>query len=112
MAGRVTVVALSLGFMALLPFSGRAEKLRSVEARNITAGIYSDDSSTLIAVLKVAKVFNENRRLGFFRVKLLPILVAQGMRLDFTESKPNTNWVAGLRAGVCRGEYPCLCRVI
>jgi len=84
--------------VALLPFSGRAEKLRSVEARNVTLGIYSDDSSTLVAVLKVGRVFNENRRLGFFRVKLLPVLIAQGVLLEFTQSTPNTNWPAGFRA--------------
>jgi hypothetical protein len=69
-----------------------------VEARNVTLAIYSDDSSTLVAVLKVARVFNENRRLGFFRVKLLPVLVAQGVRLEFTQSMPNTNWPAGFCA--------------
>jgi len=69
-----------------------------VEARNVTLAIYSDDSSALVAVLKVGRVFNENRRLGFFRVKLLPVLVAQGVRLEFTESTPNTNWPASFRA--------------
>ena len=78
-AGRRTA-GLCLALVALLPFSGRAERLRSVEARNVTLAIYSDDSSALVAVLKVGRVFNENRRLGFFRVKLLPVLVAQGVR--------------------------------
>jgi hypothetical protein len=91
-------VGLCLALVALLPFAGRAEKLRSVEARDVTMGIYSDDSSALVATLKVARVFNENRRLGFFRVKLLPVLVVQGVRLEFTESTPNTNWPAGFRA--------------
>ena len=82
----------------MLPPGIRAEKLRSVEARNVTLGVYSDDFSTLVATLKVGRVFNENRRLGFFRVKLLPVLVAQGVRLEFTESAANTNWPAGFRA--------------
>lgn len=95
--GRRTA-ALCLAFVAWLPLSGRAEKLRDVEARNVTVGIYSDDSSVMVAVLKVGRVFNGNRSLGFFGVKLLPVLVAQGVRLEFTESTPNTNWLAGFRA--------------
>jgi hypothetical protein len=87
-----------VALIALLPFSGLAEKVQSVEARNITLGIYSDDGSAMVALLKVARVFNENRRLGFFRVKLLPMVIAQGVRLEFAQPEPGTNWLAGFCA--------------
>jgi hypothetical protein len=77
-----------------------------VEARNVTLGIYSDDSSMLVAVLKVGRVFNENRRIGFFRVKLLPVLVAQGVRLEFAQSTPSTNWPSSFRASPTQMAQP------
>jgi len=85
--------------VALLPpSSGGAGAVRAAEARNVTVGIYADDSASMVAMLKVGRIFTENRRLGFFRIKLLPVLVAEGVRLEFTESRPNTNWPAGFRA--------------
>jgi hypothetical protein len=96
-AGR-RAVGLCLAIAAFLPRVGQAEKIRGVDARHVTVGIYSGDSSTQVAVLKVGKVFIENRRLGFFRVKLLPMVVVQGVSLEFTESAPNTNWPTGFRA--------------
>ena len=84
--------------VALMPLSSsRAAAVRTSEARNVTVGIYTGDSSSMVALLKVGRIFTENRRLGFFRVKLLPVLVVQGVRLEFTESMPNTNWPAGFR---------------
>jgi hypothetical protein len=96
-AGR-RAAGLWLIIAAFLPVSGQAEKIRGVDARNVAVAIYSDDSSTQVAVLKVGKVFIESRRLGFFRVKLLPMIVAQGVHLEFTESAPSTNWPSGFRA--------------
>ncbi len=71
-----------------------------LEARNVETRIYSDGFSQTAAIVKADRVFTDNRRLGFFRVKLLPLLVVQGVRLEITQSTPNTNWSAGFRARV------------
>jgi hypothetical protein len=106
--GRRTV-GFCVAMAALLPSGGWAEGLRGAEARNVTLGIYADDSLAKVAVLKVARVFSENRRLGFYRIKLLPLLVAQGVRLEFAESTPNTNWVTAFLANCAPLARPGSC---
>ncbi len=83
----------------LAALSSRAE-VRTAEARNVTVAIYPDDSLESVAVLKVERVYTDHRHVGFFSVKLLPVLVAQGVRLEMTSSTPNTNWLASFHANL------------
>ena len=46
---------------------------------------YAKDSVRVVASCKVDTVFVDHRRLGFFKVKLLPILVAQGVSIELGE---------------------------
>ncbi len=71
--------------------------MRFFEARNLRIPLYPDGSTSLTGVVRINRVFTENRRLGFFRVKLLPVSVVAGMRLDLSETTPNTNWLSGFR---------------
>ena len=70
-----------------------AESFYNIEARGAQVPIFSDDSSSLLAVLKIERLFTDRRRMGFFQVRLLPIRVAQGVSLEFKEVKADTNWV-------------------
>jgi hypothetical protein len=47
------------------------------------------------AKLSVEKVFKEQRRVGFFRVRLLTLQVAQGVRIELLEQGGGTNWQQG-----------------
>jgi len=78
--------------------SSRAADLgQAFEARKVTVAIYADGFSDQAAVLKVDRIFTDRRRLGFFRVKLLPVLVAQGVHVELSQSTPNTNWLTSFR---------------
>jgi hypothetical protein len=46
---------------------------------------------TLTAVVKVGKFFRENRRMGFFRVKLLPQMVLENVRIELQQATLPTN---------------------
>ena len=68
------------------------------EARNLTTDTYAADGLSKIATLKVGRVFTENRRVGFFRVKLLPVLVVQDVRLELSAVAAGENWPASFQA--------------
>jgi hypothetical protein len=50
-----------------------------------------------MATLKVGRVFPDNRRVGFFRVRLLPLLVVQDVRLELSPAAAGENWLASLQ---------------
>jgi hypothetical protein len=54
---------------------------------------YAPNSVREIADYKVETIFLDHRKLGFFRVKLLPVLVVQGVRLEFADASPTNEWV-------------------
>jgi hypothetical protein len=45
-----------------------------------------------IAVCKAERVFPDHRTLGFFKVRLLPVLVVQGVRVEFAAANPTNEW--------------------
>jgi len=69
----------------------------SLQASNVENVIYGDDFFKPVVVLKVGKIFTDHRRLGFFHIKLLPVLVAEGVHLEFSQASPQTNWLEGFR---------------
>jgi len=87
--------ALAAGF---LPVSVPAAGLPgSLQASNVESVIYGADLFKPVATLKIERVFTDHRRLGFFHVKLLPVLVAEGVRLEFVQAGPQTNWLEDLQ---------------
>ncbi len=76
LAGRVSGEDLSLGF----------------GWQNLEFRTYASDSMREIADCKVEKIFLDHRELGFFRVKLLPVLVVQGVCLEFAGTNPTNEW--------------------
>jgi len=93
-------VVLSFALLAALAGTGKTNAAGVPEgftARTVQLDVFARDSIQLIARCEMDKVFLEHRKLGFFRVKLLPVLVAQGVRVEFTQANPQTNWVEGFR---------------
>jgi len=76
LAGRVSGEDLSLGF----------------GWQNLEFRTYASDSMREIADCKVEKIFLDHRELGFFRVKLLPVLVVRGVRLEFADVNSTNEW--------------------
>ena len=69
----------------------------SPQVGSVESVIYGDDFFTPVAALKIERIFTDHRRLGFFHIKLLPVLVAEGVHLEFTQATPQTNWLEGFR---------------
>jgi hypothetical protein len=90
-----TLCALAVSFLPLcVPAAGLSG---SLQASNVESVIYGVDFFKPVAVLKVGKIFTDHRRLGFFHIKLLPVLVAEGVHLEFPQASPQTNWLEGFR---------------
>jgi hypothetical protein len=87
--------ALAVGFLPLgAPATGFSSSLL---ASNVASVVYGADFFEPVAALKIERIFTDHRRLGFFRVKLLPVLVAEGVHLEFARASPQTNWLEGFR---------------
>ena len=54
---------------------------------------YPEGSAQAIARCKVASVFVDHRKLGFFQVKLLPVLVLQGVSIELGEAYADDGWM-------------------
>src|ERR1035438_2416717 len=87
--------ALAGGFLPLcVPAAGLPVFL---QASHVESVIYGDDFFKPVATLKIGRIFTDHRRLGFFRIKLLPVLVAEGVHLEFAQASLQTNWLEGFR---------------
>jgi hypothetical protein len=90
-----TLCALAVCFFPLyVPAAGLSG---SPQASNVESVIYGDDFFKPVAALKIGRIFTDHRRLGFFHIKLLPMLVAEGVHLEFAQATPQTNWLEGFR---------------
>jgi len=69
----------------------------SFKARNVEIPVFLGNSMEPVATWKIDNVFTDHRRIGFFRVKLLPVLVAERVRLEFTQINAQTNWPGDFR---------------
>jgi hypothetical protein len=82
----------------LLPLSSPAAgQAARFEAHDVEIHVFPDNSVEQIAICKIDSVSTGHRKIGFFRIKLLPRLVVQGVRLEFNQANPGTNWLEGLQ---------------
>jgi hypothetical protein len=65
---------------------------------NLEFRTYAVNPIREIADCKIEKIFLDHRKMGFFRVKLLPVLVVQGLRVDLADADPTNNWVDGFQS--------------
>ena len=80
------------------PTGGWAADLSgSFATSNMEISVYSQNSLAPEAVWKINRISSEHRRMGFFSVKLLPVMVVEGIQLEFTNTNPQTNWLEGFR---------------
>jgi hypothetical protein len=87
--------ALAVSFLPLcVPAAGLPGSLQTSNLENV---IYGDDFFKPVAAVKIGRIFTDHRRLGFFHIQLLPVLVAEGVHLEFAQASPQTNWLEGFR---------------
>jgi len=66
--------------------------------QNFEFRTFAPNSIREIADCKVEKIYLDHRKLGFFRVKLLPVLVVQGVRLEFADANPTNDWTESFQS--------------
>lgn len=74
-----------------------AAALRLSEGRNVKVAVYAKGSLTPAATIEANRVFTDHRRMGFFKVRLIPLVVAEGVRLGIAPAAANTDWPASIR---------------
>ena len=70
---------------------------RNFNSKSAEFRIYSRDSIQEVAVLKTDRIFIDHRKVGFFHVQLLPVLVVQGVQLELTGENPDDNWAESFK---------------
>jgi len=93
MAGVLPCILGICAAVGFAPQTRAANQLGSFEARDVTMPVYFDASDNPGAVWRVGHVFVDHRRLGFFRVRLLPVLVADGISLECLQTNASMDWV-------------------
>jgi hypothetical protein len=80
--------------IAFAPTAGPAAGLSgSFKARNVEIPVFSGNASEPTAMWRIENVFTEHRRIGFFQVKLMPVLVAERVRLALIQTNAPINWL-------------------
>lgn len=64
---------------------------------NLEIRVYPENSLKPDAIWKIDQISTEHKRVGFFRVQLMPLLVVQGIHLKFTRTNPPANWLEGFQ---------------
>lgn len=71
---------------------------------NAETVFYPEGSIQPIARCKVEAVFKDHSKFGFFQVKLFPILVMQGVRIELGEGFADDEWMHELGANFSLGS--------
>jgi hypothetical protein len=92
---------LASGWSALAAQLSPDFKLKQTEV-----DFYPKDSAQIIAICKVEAVFIDHRKFGFFQVKLLPILVVQGVSIELGEAYADNEcaWIRELDSNLLLSE--------
>jgi hypothetical protein len=85
----------ALALLLLAP--GMRAATAPTRARHVTVPLYAEGQTQAVAVARIDSFFTDHRRLGFFRVKLMPLLVAAGVRLEVGPGALRSNVLAGLQ---------------
>ncbi len=75
-------------WLAVLPGAANGQGLPLSSRTKISGAvipIFLEDNRPAAAVLKVDKVYTEYQRRGFFRIGLLPLVVMEGVKIDFRQ---------------------------
>jgi hypothetical protein len=100
-AGSIGRLGAGLALAVLLAPAGRAtssDLLLDFGWQNLEFRTYAPNSIREIADCKIERIFLDHRKLGFFRVKLLPVLVVQGLRLEFADANPTNEWAESFQS--------------
>ena len=57
-----------------------------IKTRNSAYSIYDPVDQKLVAIIRVDRSYSESKRVGFFRVKALPLFISTGVRIESARS--------------------------
>jgi hypothetical protein len=79
-------VAAMLGW-CFMPGAGAAPQIEPGTVQDIAIPYYAKGQSTPVAVVRIKRLFTDYQRRGFFRIGLLPTLVAEGVQVEVSDSR-------------------------
>jgi hypothetical protein len=92
------MLLLSFSIFNLSAAHGMASGLSgSITTSNLEIRIYPKNSLEPDAIWRIDRIVTEHKRIGFFSVQLMPMLVVQGIQLEFTQTNPPADWPEGFR---------------
>jgi hypothetical protein len=77
-------------------------RMPAVQARGVTMPFYAKGQPSAVAVLRVSRLFKDTRRVGFFKVRLLPILACEEVHLEILRPDSATGLLEQLESGLVR----------
>jgi hypothetical protein len=105
-ATAISSVAGMAGQPALFPPLGA--QTSPSRLKGITAPLYVTGEPKAVAVLRVEKLFTDYQRKGFFRIGVLPLCVAEGVRLEVQQPEKAAAALASVRGHLrlAKGNVP------
>jgi hypothetical protein len=99
------VVVMCLALRICLPlavvFQAMAVELpHDLKVGGAELSIYPPGATQASAECKVDRVFLDHRKLGFFHVRVLPVLVAQGVNISLSEASVVGDWLQELQSNL------------
>jgi hypothetical protein len=83
-----------------------ATGFRLVEGRNVKLAVYPNGSMTPAITIQADRVFIDHHRMGFFKVRVMPMVVAEGLRVGIAPWATNLDWPASIRSRLLHFKGP------
>jgi len=92
----VLFCAASLGLVT--DYCQAAADFRLSEGRKVRMTLYAKGSLTPAITMAADRIFTDRHHLGFFKVRVMPVVVVEGLRLGIAPSATNLDWPASIRS--------------
>ena len=96
---------MTLGLRITLPLTLACQALaaelpQDFHLQGVELSLYARGAGQPTANCRVAAVFVDHRKFGFFHFRLLPVLVAQGVQIELVQAPGDRGWLANLESNL------------
>lgn len=93
------LVAMGAVFFASKDFASQTEfRMAITDAKGLAIPIYARDRPDAVAVVRISRFSHDFQRRGFFRIGVLPMLVADGLTVELRDSRSVADAMRGAKA--------------
>ena len=90
------------GMFSQLPLSAQ------ITARGMVIPVFVGSESKPTAIVRVKELFNDYRRVGFFKIGAMPLVVLDGLTLELRHTRNLSNSLKEVHKGVLVNKHPNL----